>query len=237
MTNHKTYFYNDLISNIDQYFTVIGIILFIFLIILGITAIFVPKISDSVGTKKDYISNILSKLGASTSFEDNFISVLNIIIEDLSKVLDYKSDKQNNIFLTMFSYIKKPIISTITSIILYFSIVPYKLNNFPTILDKSIIVALRLSAIILWLLIFFTVIYIIIYLCSILFIGYFYDTTIASYGMNLILPFIFVIIIIILRKYKLFQDITMSEPVELNEFSNRIGGGRAGRKIKKKNKY
>ena len=181
--NKKTYIYKDFIPNIEHYFTVIGIILSVIFIILGSLTIFVPKISTTDTFINDYIYKTLKdNLGTppNTSIQTNFINVLNIIIKDFSKGIKYDPIKEDNIFLKYYSYIKAPIISSITSIILLFNVVQFGVSTIDDLSKKSIIVALRIAAILLWLLIFFTIIYIIIYISSILFIGYFYDTTIAS---------------------------------------------------------
>ncbi len=73
-----------------------------------------------------------------------------------------------------------------------------------------IIISLRLIAIGLWLLIFLSIIYIIVYTICLLVVGYFYDATIKSYGMNLFFPCITFILLLILKKQNIITNLTFT---------------------------
>lgn len=214
-TNNKL-IYKDLIPNINKYFTYIGVTLSILLFIISCINLIFQSTKQTSGQNSSvinpYIENILKKnfrVSDDISIETNFIGVLNIIIIDFSKNLVYKSTPETNIFLKIYSnYLKQPILSCITSIILLFSIIQYNLPN--DIIKSMIIISLRLIAIGLWLLIFLSIIYIIVYTICLLVVGYFYDATIKSYGMNLLFPCITFIFLLILKKQNIISNLTFT---------------------------
>ena len=214
-TNNKL-IYKDLIPNINKYFTNIGVTLSVLLIIISFINLIFQSTKQTTDQNNSiinpYIENILKKNfkdSNDTSIETNFIGVLNIIIIDFSKKLSYESSPETNIYLKIYSnYFKQPILSCITSIILLFSIIQYKLPD--NIIKSLIIMSLRLIAIGLWLLIFMSIIYIIVYTISLLVVGYFYDATIKSYGMNLLFPCLTFIVLMILKNQNIITNIKLN---------------------------